>query len=137
MNCMFVLYDEDCGLCLACSRWLARQKAFVELRFIPFQSREIPLRFPGLREWPELDLREKLVVIADNGAVYQGQNAWIMCLYALEDYRIWAQSLAHPLLLPFARSVCEAISHNRIKISHYLRLSTAELAREFSFLRTS
>ena len=84
---LYVLFDQECALCQRCRQWLMRQEAFIELRFIPLQSPEVARRFPGLREWPDLDLREKLVVISDEGPVYQGQNAWIMCLYALKHYR--------------------------------------------------
>jgi hypothetical protein len=104
-----------------------RQETFIELRFIPLQSPEISQRFPGLKEWDQLDLREKLVVVSDEGAVYQGQYAWIMCLYALRDYREWAQRLAHPALLPFARRVCELVSRNRLAISRFLKEPTEEL----------
>jgi predicted DCC family thiol-disulfide oxidoreductase YuxK len=127
MKCLYVLYDQECSLCLACGRWLMRQAAFIELRFIPLQSPEIALRFPGLKEWDRLDLGEKLVVVSDEGALYQGQYAWIMCLFALRDYREWAQRLAEPMLLPFARRVCELVSRNRLAISRFLKTPTEEL----------
>ena len=104
MKKLYVLYDAECGICQRCRVWLIRQRAYFELHFIPLQSSEVAWRFPGLKEWPELDLREKLVVIGDEGAVYQGQSAWIMCLYALRDYREWSLRLADPALLPLARA---------------------------------
>jgi hypothetical protein len=109
--------------------WMLRQTAFVELHFIPLQSPEVARRFPGLSEWPELDLREKLVVVSDAGAVYQGQSAWIMCLYALQYYRDWAQRLAQPALLPFARLVCELVSKNRLLISRFFKLPATEMEK--------
>jgi predicted DCC family thiol-disulfide oxidoreductase YuxK len=121
MKRLYVLYDQECALCQKCRWWLMRQPAFIELCFIPFQSPEIDWRFPGLKQWDRLDLREKLVVISDGGALYQGQYAWIMCLYALRDYREWSQRLAHPTLLPFARRACEWISKNRLSISRLLQ----------------
>lgn len=137
MKRLYVLYDQDCSLCLSCSRWLMRQKAFIELRFIPLQSPEIDRHFVGLREWEQLDLSEKLVVISDEGAVYQGQYAWIMCLYALREYREWAQRLAHPTLLPFARRICEAVSRNRYSISKYVKGLTAELKKDPNRLQSA
>jgi predicted DCC family thiol-disulfide oxidoreductase YuxK len=134
MKHLFVLYDQDCGICQRCRGWLSRQPAFVELRFIPLQSPEIGHRFPGLLEWPDLDLREKLVAIGDDGAVYQGQNAWIMCLYALRDYREWAQRLAHPSLLPFARRVCETVSRHRLVVSSFLETAVETLAAQLAML---
>jgi len=134
MKRLYVLFDEECGLCQSCRCWLIRQQAFIELRFIPLQSPEINRRFPGLKEWDQLDLREKPVVVSDEGAVYQGQYAWIMCLYALREYREWAQRLAHPALLPFARRVCETVSKNRLLISRFLKEPPVELGKKLSAL---
>ena len=80
MKCLYVLYDQECSLCLSCGRWLMRQAAFIQLRFIPLQSPRSPSDFRDSRSGTGLDLREKLVVVSDEGAVYQGQYAWIMCL---------------------------------------------------------
>jgi len=132
MKRLYVLFDQECALCLSCGQWLLRQEAFIELRFIPLQSPEVSQRFPGLKEWPDLDLSEKLVVVSDEGAVYQGQYAWIMCLYALRDYREWAQRLAHPALLPFARRVCELVSRNRRLLSRFLKEPTEELKNKLA-----
>ncbi len=132
MKRLYILFDQDCGVCQSCRQWLLRQPAFVELQFTPLQSPEVAERFPGLKEWPELDLREKLVVISEEGAVYQGQYAWIMCLYALRDYREWAQRLAHPALLPFARRVCELISRNRLLLSRFLKTPAEELKAQLA-----
>jgi len=43
-----------------------------------------------------------------------------MCLYALEEYRLWAGRLAHPLLLPLARQAFDTLSKNRHAISRWL-----------------
>lgn len=135
MKRLYVLFDQECALCQGCRQWLMRQQAFIELHFIPLQSPEIASLFPGLKEWDQLDLSEKLVVISDEGAVYQGQNAWIMCLYALCEYREWAQRLAHPVLLPFARRVCEVVSSNRLLISRFLKEPVEELSKKLLALR--
>ena len=134
MKRLYVLFDQECPLCQGCRQWLMRQQAFIELHFIPLQSPEIARRFPGLQEWDLLDLREKLVVVSDEGAVYQGQYAWIMCLYALREYREWAQRLAHPALLPFARRVCEVVSSNRLLISRFLKEPVEELSKKLLVL---
>jgi predicted DCC family thiol-disulfide oxidoreductase YuxK len=135
MKRLYVLFDQECALCQGCRQWLMRQQAFIELHFIPLQSPEIASLFPGLKEWDQLDLSEKLVVISDEGAVYQGQNAWIMCLYALCEYREWAQRLAHPVLFPFARRVCEVVSSNRLLISRFLKEPVEELSKKLLALR--
>jgi hypothetical protein len=89
----------------------------VPLVFIAFQSDEAQRRFPGI---DALKPGEQLLVISDEGAVYRGAHAWIMCLWALEDYREHAQRLAHPVLLPLAKAVCELLSRNRFFLSDAL-----------------
>jgi len=121
MKRLYVLFDAECGLCRMCRNWLKAQPAFIELSFIALQSSEIDNLFPGLRDWNQLDLSEKLVAISDEGAVYQGQHAWIMCLYALREHRALSLRLANPLLLPFARRVCELVSSNRLWISRLMQ----------------
>jgi hypothetical protein len=89
----------------------------VPLVFLPLQSAEAGCRFPGLGQ---LHPEKEMVVISDTGEVWQGGSAWVMCLWALREYREWAQRLAHPALLPFARRACEFVSENRSKLSRWL-----------------
>ena len=98
MKTLYVLYDDDCALCRRCRRWLSAQPAFLELRFLPLGAAETECRVPGIAQYRP---SEQLLVISDEGAVYQGSHAWIMCLYALREYREWSQRLAGPLLLPW------------------------------------
>ena len=121
MRRLFILYDPRCGLCSWARRWLARQPAYIDLTFVPAGT-ELALRlFPGLTREGEV---EELVVVSDDGAVYRDSRAWIMSLYALEDYREWAQRLAHPLLLPLARQAFALISRQRRRISRWLDLAS-------------
>ncbi len=128
MKNLYVLFDQDCALCRTCSGWLAQQPAFIPLHFIPLQSPDLERRFPGVGK---LDFREKLVVVSDEGAFYQGPNAWIICLYALRDYREWSFRLAHPALLPFARRACELVARNRLALSRWaLKLPIEKLSQK-------
>jgi hypothetical protein len=86
----------------------------------PLQALDLDERFPGIGKYRP---REQLIVVSDERGVYPGAGAWIMCLYALEDYRELSLHLARPALMPFARRVCELISHNRLTLSRALRLS--------------
>ena len=117
MKCLYVLFDDQCELCVRCRNWLMQQRAFVPLVFIAFQSGEAQRRFLGI---DALKPEEQLLLISDEGAVYRGANAWIMCLWALENYRQHAQRLAHPALLPLAKLVCELLSRNRFFFSDAL-----------------
>ena len=126
MKRLYVLYDGECSLCERCRAWLARQPAYLELQFIPFQSEEVERRFPGIKA---LHPEQQLLVVSDEGLVYRGSHAWVICLYALREYRALAHRLAHPALLPWAQRVCEMLSANRFRVSRWIdRLTASELA---------
>ena len=117
MKILYVFYDGECGLCRTCRQWLMNQRRYLNLQFIAFQTPEALQLFPTLQEY---EPSRQLVVLSDEGGVYLGDEAWIMCLYALVDYRQWAQRMASPLLRPFAKQLCQAISTNRLFISKFL-----------------
>ena len=130
MKRLYVLFDGECSLCGRCRDWLAHQPAYLELQFLPFQSPEVTRRFPGIEA---LHPEEQLLVVSDEGGVYRGPHAWIMCLYALRDYRAWSQRLTHPALLPWARRICELLSENRYWISRWFEsLSARQLAEKLA-----
>jgi predicted DCC family thiol-disulfide oxidoreductase YuxK len=122
MERLYVLYDSRCGLCSWAKRWLMRQPALIDLRFIPAGSTLADRLFPGLTR--PGDPPEELVVVSDQGAVYRNGSAWIMCLFALEDHREWANRLAHPLLRPLARQAFSLLSKQRSRISRWLSLAS-------------
>lgn len=122
MEKLYVLYDARCGLCSWAKRWLMQQPAIVPLSFIPAGSVLAGRLFPGLCQ--PSDPEEELVVVSDEGGVYREGNAWIMCLFALEEYRDWANRLAHPLLRPLARQGFALLSGQRSRISRWLSLAS-------------
>jgi len=124
MTTLTVLYDAACGFCVACRRWLEAQPKLLELEYVPAGSAESRLRFPSIA-----DTREELVVISDDGGVYRGADDWIMCLYALEEYREWSLRLAGPALRPLARTAFGWLSRNRRGLSRRLRLAPDEVVR--------
>ena len=117
MKKLTVLYDARCGFCQTCRRWLENQPAFLRIECLPAQSQAAGLRYPEL---VTPGVPAELIVVSDEGAVYRGADAWIMCLYALKDYRSWARRLAHPALRPFAREGFQILSKNRETISRML-----------------
>lgn len=119
MRKLCVLYDSSCEFCKRCRRWLEDQPKYLELEFLAADSAQIPRRFPELVGSMS---PKALIVISNEGAVYRGAHAWIMCLYALEDYREWSCRLARPLLLPWAREFFELISSSRGTLSLWIRL---------------
>jgi hypothetical protein len=110
-----------------------KQPALIELSFIPAGSELSRRLFPGLSQAGEP--YEELVVVSEQGGVYRGGNAWIMCLFALEEYRDWANRLAHPLLLPLARHAFALLSKQRSRISRWLSLaSELEIAQTLTLV---
>ena len=117
MKKLTVLYDPGCRFCRFCREWLEKQPAYLDLEFLPMPSEAVVLRFPLLEHDRD---RDELVVISDEGGVYRGDRAWIMCLYALKEYREWALRLTGPRLRPLARYLFRMISSNRTGISRWM-----------------
>lgn len=117
MTTLHVFFDHNCGMCGRFRAWLERQPQLVEIRFTSYHDPEARRICPVL---DSLHPDEKLVVMADTGQVYQGETAWIMCLWALDNYREFSMTLARPRWLPLARRVCEFVSSNRYAFSKLL-----------------
>ncbi len=94
-----VLYDERCGFCCRCAAWLGRQPRLIHLECIARGHPSVEHRFPGL----PARSRAELTVVDDQGGVYLGDDAWLMAMWALFDWRLWSFRLASPSLRPFAR----------------------------------
>lgn len=121
-----ILYDADCGLCTWTRRWMSRQPAFLDVVFVPAGSERARQMFPSIERFAGPD---DLVVVSDEGGVYRGPDAWILCLYALVDFREWSERLASPILRPLARKAFAMLSEGRSGISRWLSLrSESELA---------
>jgi predicted DCC family thiol-disulfide oxidoreductase YuxK len=117
MDKLYVLYDPKCELCQRLKDWLLIQRSWLGLAMVPAGSERAQKMFPELNN---VASSNDLVVISDDGQVYLNNSAWIMVLYALDDYREWACRLAHPMIAPFARQAFEMISKNRYAISRWL-----------------
>ena len=125
MRSLTVLYDARCGLCSNARRWLEGQPQIVPLELLAADSEEARRRYLTLAEAEP----EELVVVSDEGDVYRGSHAWIVCLWALQDYREWSFRFARPALLPLARGIVEWVSTRRHRLSRALGLmSDQEIA---------
>lgn len=125
MHTLTLFYDVRCGLCSRVRQWLSGQPAYVRLDFVPYDSPEAKKRLPAIQH---LRADQEIVVMADSGEVWQGAGAWVMCLWALREYRAWSARLASPTMQSAARKVVHWISQNRIGMSRLLHFkSDAEL----------
>lgn len=110
VNELTVLYDAGCRMCRAAQRWLASRDALVPLRFLPAGSAQARQRFPDLDYRATL---RNLTVVADTGAVWEGDSAWLTCLWALTAYRGLSHRLATPRLRPLAATAVSAAARIR------------------------
>jgi len=110
-----VLYDGGCGLCTWAKDWILRQSPLVRLRFVAAGSSEARAAYPQVPPG-------ELAVVANTGEVWLGNRAWIVCLWALREYRDLAFRLTSPGLLRFAQEAFSAISRNRHALARLLEL---------------
>jgi predicted DCC family thiol-disulfide oxidoreductase YuxK len=119
VNTLTIFYDARCGLCSNVRKWLSAQPAYVGLEFLPYDSPAAKERCP---EISRLQADREIVVMADTGDVWQGAGAWVMCLWALRDYREWSARFSGPTMQAVARKIVHLISANRLSISRLLGL---------------
>jgi predicted DCC family thiol-disulfide oxidoreductase YuxK len=123
MRELYIIYDGRCGICCQIKTWLEREPSYLPLRLLPSGSEQVLRLFPAIP-------REDLVVVADTGEAWYGDNAFILTLWALKAYRRWAIRLSAPALRPFARRAYAALSSGRFVISQLLRLDSNRLAAQ-------
>ncbi|WP_433163657.1 thiol-disulfide oxidoreductase DCC family protein [Kribbella sp. CA-247076] len=112
MRELTVLYDAECGLCRRFRSWLAAQRpapdgqgGVLRLRFVAAGSADARALLPGLDH--AATLRE-VTVVADDGSVYVGDRAWIVCLWTTWEHRHTAVRLSGPAMRPVARAMVQA-----------------------------
>ncbi len=129
MKRLTVLYDPTCGFCLRCKAWLQRQDQLLPLEFLAQGGDEARRRFPSLRQRVDPDGQpDELIAVGDDGQVFRDTRAWIMCLYALRDYRGLAMTLGKPAFRPYARRAYALVAGNRRRFSKLMgRQNAADL----------
>jgi len=116
-----VLYDPTCGFCVRSRQWLEKQPKLITMRFVPQGSSKQKALYPDLEYKTDAQGRpEELIVVDDRGGLYRDDKAWVMCFYALRNYRGLSMRLARPGMGGLARRVYSLISNNRRTISTLL-----------------
>jgi predicted DCC family thiol-disulfide oxidoreductase YuxK len=115
MRALTILYDPGCPLCVRCRHFMEQHPAYVALQFLACTSTQAHDRF-GDVPW----LGAELVVVSDEGAVWAGPAAFIMCLWVLRDYREWSYRLSGPALAPLAARFFHAVSKRRHRLATWL-----------------
>ena len=118
---LYILYDHGCGLCSHLVQWMSQQESSCELQFVAAGSSDARRMFPDLPSQPRPD---ELMVVSGDGVVYRGDDAFIMCLYALDASRSLAERVAQPVFRPLVRQLFSMISTNRLRLSEVLGLQS-------------
>lgn len=71
----------------------------------------------------------EIVVMSDEGDIWQGPEAWVVSLWVLRKWRRWTERMASPVLLPLASRIFHLISARRMTFSRLLALKADEEVR--------
>lgn len=105
---------------------LGKERCFVPLKFVAYDSRQAGEMFPGIEEFRP---GEEILVLSDEGGIYRGGDAWIMCLWATVRFREWSLRMARPGLRGLAARIGQYVSRYRCSFSTLLHLKgEAEVA---------
>jgi predicted DCC family thiol-disulfide oxidoreductase YuxK len=121
MRELTVLWDATCPMCVRCRVWLGEQRAMVPLRFVPCGSDEARASYASI-PW----LGAELVVVSDDGDVWAGPAAFLVCLWTLEDWREWSYTLSGAALAPLVERFFQALSSHRQTIAAFFRPDACE-----------
>lgn len=117
-----LLYDADCGLCIATATWLAGRVPPTRLGLLPLQQAGTDARIAALVAGR--DLGESLHFVAADGAVLTGAPAALAAGRLIPILGLYAalldRPLGHQLLEPLYREIA---SHRRL-IGRLLGLPT-------------
>jgi predicted DCC family thiol-disulfide oxidoreductase YuxK len=114
---IWIVYDSACGLCSVIRDWTTRQIALISIEFLAAGSDQALKRFGPLPA-------SELAVVADTGEVWLGNHAWVVCLWALRDYREWSLRFSRPPLSLMAREAYCVVSRNRLGLSGLLKIQS-------------
>jgi predicted DCC family thiol-disulfide oxidoreductase YuxK len=116
-----VVFDPHCELCRRCRDWMLAQPTLVDLRFVACTESDARRQFGDI-PW----FGDELVVVGDDRDVWVGPAAFLICLWALEDWRPWSYRLAGPAFAQLAERFFLLISSRRRRISAFLSPSCSE-----------
>lgn len=111
---LVVLADLNCRMCHRFAEWLATQPQLVPIEIVPAGSPAARQRFPELDH--AATLRE-VTVVADTGAWWSGGAAWVICLWALADYRSRSLTLTTPAGFAAAKAIAHSAAQVRSRIT--------------------
>lgn len=106
-----IVYDGDCGFCRWSRDWLAGQRLLVPVTFRPSSDPEARCC------WGHIDgYGDELFVVADDGSIWTGTDAFVMALWATAAHRRRVAGLTGPI----ARALLRQLSARRGHLSGML-----------------
>ena len=87
---LVVLYDGRCPLCRRLRAWLGSQATLAPVEYVAADSAEAHARFPGLDHRRTTTV---LTMVRADGAVYEGERAWLVAAWLLPSWRGVAEHL--------------------------------------------
>jgi predicted DCC family thiol-disulfide oxidoreductase YuxK len=106
-----VLYDEACPMCRQLRAWLASQRVVVQLELLAAASPEARWRYPRL---DHERTKAVLTVITQDGAVFEGERAWLVCAWALPRWQPLAEQLGTRPRLVLVRVASRLVNRHRL-----------------------
>jgi predicted DCC family thiol-disulfide oxidoreductase YuxK len=110
---LVLLYDARCVLCRRLKTWLAQQATLVPVVFVAAGSPAAQRRFPDLDHERTTTV---LTVVAADGAVYEGERAWLVCAWSLPRWRVAAEHFGTRARLPLVRTAARAVDWYRHRL---------------------
>jgi predicted DCC family thiol-disulfide oxidoreductase YuxK len=110
---LVVLYDERCPLCRRLRSWLTSQPTLAPIEYVAADSTEAHHRFPTL-DHPRTTT--VLTVIRADGAVYEGERAWLVAAWLIPRWQATAEHLSTRTRLPFVRAGAWLVDRFRLAI---------------------
>jgi predicted DCC family thiol-disulfide oxidoreductase YuxK len=114
VNLYYLIYDDDCAICIAGMKKLKKLDTNDVVRLVPLSKPKLP---DGFTLPPVEQLRDELHLIDPTGGVHKGAEAVFYLARILPRTRKYSRILSMPVVGFFARPVYRLVSRNRTKLS--------------------
>jgi predicted DCC family thiol-disulfide oxidoreductase YuxK len=109
-NKLYVLYDEECALCIKLKLLLDNEGAYTPIITLPMRLAVKDKRFAALKSLIE---DGRFVVVSDNGSVYLDSKGRIRILYALHRFRTISKMFTLPIVGPISSLALTSLANSR------------------------
>ena len=107
------LYDDRCPLCRRLQEWLGEQPTLAPIEFLAADSPEAHARFPRLDHQRTTTV---LTVVCSDGAVYEGERAWLVCGWVLPVWQPVTEHFGTGLRLRLVRWAARGVDGYRHRL---------------------